>query len=58
MQIRVRKVIPVKQVKAVELEPTTPARVLLAFDKLHRKRGEVIELQRKGDKLYAVRTEL
>lgn len=58
MRIKVRKVIPVKQVKAVELEPTTPARVLLAFDRLYRKKGEVIELQRKGDKLYAVRTEL
>lgn len=48
--------IPIKQVWVYEFKPTDTMRVLHAFMNAWRLYGDDIELQRKGDKLYAIRT--
>lgn len=49
--------IPVKQVWVYEFKPTDTLRVLHGFMNIWRNEGTEIELVRKGDKLYAVRTD-
>lgn len=48
--------IPIKQVWVYEFKPTDTMRVLHAFKNVWKMCGDDIELQRKGDKLYATRT--
>lgn len=48
--------IPVKQVWVYEFKPTDTMRILHGFMNVWRNQGDEIELVRKGDKLYAVRT--
>lgn len=48
--------IPVKQVWVYEFKPTDTTRLLHALMSAWRLTGDSIELVRKGDKLYAVRT--
>lgn len=48
--------IPVKQVWVYEFKPTDTMRLLHALMSVWRLTGDSIELVRKGDKLYAVRT--
>ena len=48
--------ISIKQIWEYELKPTTTMRVLHAFMRAWEEYGDSIEIVRKGDKLYAVRT--
>ena len=48
--------INIKQVWVYEFKPTDTMRVLHAFMSAWRLYGDDSELQRKGDKLYAIRT--
>lgn len=48
--------IPIKQIWEYELRPTHTMRVLCAFMRAWEEYGDSIEIVRKGDKLYAVRT--
>lgn len=49
--------IPVKQVWVYEFKPTDTMKLLHALMNAWRLTGNSIELVRKGDKLYAVRTD-
>lgn len=49
--------VPVKQVWVYEFKPTDTLRVLHGLMSVWRLTGDSIELVRKGDKLYAVRTD-
>lgn len=48
--------IPVKQVWVYEFKSTDTMRILHAIQNAWRLTGDSVELVRKGDKLYAVRT--
>ncbi len=48
--------VPIKQVWVYEFKPTDTMRILHALQSAWRLTGDSIELVRKGDKLYAVRT--
>lgn len=48
--------VPIKQVWVYEFKPTDTMRILHALMNAWRLTGDSIELVRKGDKLYAVRT--
>lgn len=48
--------VPVKQVWVYELRPTDTMRVLHAFMRAWEEFGDKIEIVRRGDRLYAIRT--